>query len=123
MKKPRLYCAKCRAVHDDVCPKKPKHGWHRHVKSKPGRGKGWSKRRKVVFEKNNYLCQICLIQGKITPVDLHGPNHGVCDHIIALTLGGLDEDSNLQTICQTCNKIKIRQDQMVLAKNGKINDV
>lgn len=74
-----------------------------------GKGRGghkWRVRRERIFKRDKYLCQICLTAGRLTPVQLHGPEHGVCDHIKPLGKGGSDDDSNLQTICQACDKAK-----------------
>jgi len=69
-------------------------------------GRPWQRKRERVFKRDKYLCQICLQAGIINPVDLHGPNHGVCDHIKPKSRGGDDSESNLQTICQRCDKVK-----------------
>lgn len=78
-----------------------------------GRGRGgskWRTRRQRIFERDKYLCQICLADGQLTPVELHGPRHGVCDHRIPTAEGGTDHDSNLQTICQDCDRTKTGQE-------------
>lgn len=57
-----------------------------------------------------YLCQICKASGKTTPVELSGSRGGILDHIVSTGEGGTDEDSNLQTICQCCDKIKTAEE-------------
>jgi 5-methylcytosine-specific restriction protein A len=74
-----------------------------------GQGRGgrpWRRKRERIFKRDKYLCQICFANGKLTPVSLHGPTAGICDHKVALTHGGTDDDDNLQTICKACDKKK-----------------
>lgn len=95
----------------------PKHKWNRlaarhqpqEVKVSYGQGRGgrpWRRKRERVFERDKFLCQICLSSGRVTGVELSGPNAGVCDHITPLAEGGTDAEMNLQTICQTCDREK-----------------
>lgn len=86
-----------------------KHGNMAAPVEKWGRGRGgrpWRRTREQVFARDKYLCQICLKAGKLTPVELHGPSAGVCDHRIPLSQGGPDTMDNLQTICQPCDTVK-----------------
>jgi 5-methylcytosine-specific restriction protein A len=54
--------------------------------------------RKYVLERDNYQCRSC---GKTAAeAKLH------IDHIIPLARGGMDDISNLQTLCQRCNQRK-----------------
>lgn len=81
--------------------------------SRKGSGRGgskWRAKRQRVFERDGYLCQRCLRAGVLTSVELHGPKHGVCDHRLALAEGGADDDSNLETICQPCDREKSQQE-------------
>lgn len=74
-----------------------------------GKGRGgrtWSNLRKRIFERDKYLCQMHLAEGKIQPVSLHGENAGICDHIKPISQGGTDEQNNLQTLCKRCDTIK-----------------
>lgn len=66
-----------------------------------GRGRGWAKRRRVVFVRDNYTCQLCR---KVT-------NRPECDHIKPLVAGGSDELSNLQTLCPPCHQAKTAADR------------
>lgn len=78
-----------------------------------GKGRGgrpWMRRRERIFKRDKYLCQIHLKQGKYISVDLHGINAGICDHVIPLSQGGSDNDSNLQTICKACDKVKTQNE-------------
>jgi 5-methylcytosine-specific restriction protein A len=100
--KPPRFCASCRQVHAGKCPKqKP---WQGSGKGRGGRP--WRRKRKRVFERDLYLCQRCKRKGKLTPVELHGPNAGVCDHIKPLAQGGTDDEENLEAICKACDKEK-----------------
>lgn len=107
-KKPASWCSKCRTVHKDgVCPKRKPFERKRVRGKQSGRGgRKWQRTREFIFNRDRFLCQICLSKGIYTAVELHGSNHGVCDHIIPLTQGGTDDHNNLQTICQACDKIK-----------------
>ncbi len=55
--------------------------------------------RKFVFERNNYQCQSC------NKTDLTTKTLQV-DHIIPLAQGGANDLSNLQTLCEKCNREK-----------------
>lgn len=69
-------------------------------------GRPWQRTRKRIFERDKYLCQTCLDKGLYQSVSLHGDGFGVCDHIVAKAFGGPDDDSNLQTLCQSCSNRK-----------------
>lgn len=105
--KPAKYCSRCRAVHKDECPNKPK-AWIKKKGQKSGRGgRPWERKRKRIFERDMYQCQLCP-----AIVDLHGERHGICDHIINQAQGGSDEEDNLQTLCQRCSNAKTHQESM-----------
>ena len=104
IKSPR-WCASCKAPHDGDCPKRVAWVKPAHVKSGRG-GRPWARKRAAIFIRDHYLCQLCLHKGLLTAVDLHGSNAGVCDHKVPLAQGGTDDDENLQTICQSCDKEK-----------------
>ena len=69
-------------------------------------GRQWRKLRERIFIRDRFVCQICKAKGKLTAIELHGPNYGVCDHIVPISQGGSDDPINLQTICQRCDKTK-----------------
>lgn len=107
------WCSRCRVVHNERCPNAPK--WEKKVSAVPKSGRGgrpWQRKRKRVFERDGYMCQIHLKRGDIKVVTLHGKNHGVCDHIVPLEEGGSDDESNLQTICQCCDKEKTQLESL-----------
>lgn len=49
------------------------------------------------------LCVECKKAGRVTLAT-------VPDHIVALTNGGEDSESNLQSLCDECHRIKTAQD-------------
>jgi len=55
--------------------------------------------RKYVFARDQYQCRGC------TVIDVTGKSL-VIDHIIPLSKGGVNDLSNLQTLCDQCNQIK-----------------
>jgi len=65
----------------------------RHYRLK---GEIWQSIRMRIFARDLYVCQYCRKSG----VDLE------CDHIIPLSGGGSNEDSNLTTACAQCNRSK-----------------
>ncbi|NHO64634.1 HNH endonuclease [Aestuariicella hydrocarbonica] len=98
--KPKRWCPRCRAVHDDKCPDAPV--WQKPVHQKSGRGgRPWRRKRHETFEEDGYQCREC---GRI--VTLHGALAGICDHIVPLCEGGTDTKSNRQTLCKPCSDQK-----------------
>lgn len=104
-----------------MCPSLPKaHTNHvsapNHADSLPktwGQGRGgsrWQAKRVRVFERDKYLCQICLAKGILTPVLLHGKGAGICDHKVPKSEGGTDDIDNLQTTCKPCSDIKTQEE-------------
>lgn len=88
---------------DTPCPECPTHGWQpdkiRGSTTERGYGASWRKLRARILRRDNYLCQPCKRQGKLT-----GANE--VDHIINKERGGTDKDDNLQSICGDCHKAK-----------------
>lgn len=74
-------------------------------KSRHERGYGyeWSKRRKVVLQRDGYLCQRCKRAGRITAAN-------IVDHIIPKAEGGTDDYDNLQVICNKCHQLKTAEE-------------
>ncbi|WP_250519629.1 HNH endonuclease [Caballeronia sp. NCTM1] len=56
----------------------------------------WSATRQRIFKRDAYTCQYCGTTERTLEVD----------HIVARSLGGSDEDSNLTTSCRPCNRAK-----------------
>lgn len=66
---------------------------------KPRKRKIFSKAvRKRVYDKSNGCCELCGEKIKRENMTL--------DHIVPLTLGGADEEENLQCACKPCNSFK-----------------
>lgn len=78
-------------------------GWSKWQggKSDTERGYGWSwrKLRKQVLERDCYLCQECLRNGRTT-------EGNQVDHIKQKAQGGTDDMENLQTLCKPCHEVK-----------------
>lgn len=106
-RKAQRWCPRCSTPHNagQDCPKREPWTTGRKV----GTGRGgyrWRKIRQRIFERDDFLCQEHLRQGKLVPVELSGTNHGVCDHIVPKAEGGTDAHENLQTLCQACSAAK-----------------
>jgi hypothetical protein len=56
----------------------------------------WEKVRNSIFKRDHYTCQYCGATG----CDLE------CDHVVPISRGGGNEDSNLTTACYSCNRSK-----------------
>ncbi len=54
--------------------------------------------RNYVFNRDNYQCKSCGKSNKQTTLNI--------DHIIPLAKGGSNDMSNLQTLCEQCNRKK-----------------
>lgn len=81
---------------------------------------GWSHMRNKILERDDFTCLKC---GKCPTSEKHygidnaqvwiQPDRSklVVDHILPIALGGDEYDpSNLQTLCQDCNKVKTAED-------------
>ena len=67
-----------------------------------GQGRGgrpWRRKREAVMKRDQYLCQLCKKQGRITEAT-------EMDHIVNVAEGGTDEESNLQALCTPCHDAK-----------------
>lgn len=75
------------------------------------KSKEWKRLRLQVLQRDNYLCQHCLIDGKLIPAN-------VVDHVIPvkedwnLTL----EINNLQVLCASCHNKKTNDDKKKYSK-------
>jgi 5-methylcytosine-specific restriction endonuclease McrA len=91
---PGTYCAR----HAKTSPAAVR-SKQRHAARDPKRfGEGWSRKSKLVLERDGYQCQIGLpgCTGRAT----------TADHIIAVAKGGSNDVSNLQAACRHCNSVK-----------------
>lgn len=74
----------------------------------------WSHLRIKIFKRDNNTCKNCNQQRS------NGNLH--LDHIIALSLGGsMWDESNLQTLCHGCHRIKTKEDKGKIALYKKQN--
>lgn len=75
--------------------------WHDGSKTTTERGYGyaWQKLRKLVLQRDAYLCQECYKKQKLTPAT-------DVDHIKPKSAGGTDDQDNLQSLCKSCHEIK-----------------
>lgn len=67
-----------------------------------GKGRGgrpWRRKRDAVMRRDQYLCQPCKQQGRITEAT-------EVDHIVNVAEGGSDDEANLQAICTECHGVK-----------------
>lgn len=90
-------------------------GWQRHQQGKSssqrGYGSQWRKLRMLVMERDKWLCQPCLQQGRPTPAY-------AVDHIVNKAEGGTDSPSNLQAICRPCHQAKTQQEASQARQRG-----
>lgn len=82
-----------------------KHGWSddRGTAHQRGYGKAWERLRKWVLIRDDYLCQPCKADGRLTQASQ-------VDHITPKAQGGTDDESNLQAICGHCHTRKTQQE-------------
>ena len=86
---------------------------HRSHAEQWGQGRGgrpWERLRERVFMRDKFLCQPHLRKGELVPVELHGSNAGICDHVIPLAEGGLTRMDNLECSCKGCSATKTAQE-------------
>lgn len=75
-----------------------------------GYGAQWDNLRKQVLKRDNYLCQECQREGRLTPLGVRPRDHAV-DHIEAKAKGGTDAMTNLQSLCAPCHDRKTARDE------------
>lgn len=74
--------------------------WPTTPPAQRGYGYSWTKLRKRILERDNYLCQPCLLEKGI----VHPASE--VDHKIPKSQGGTDDDENLWAINSQCHKDK-----------------
>jgi len=67
-------------------------------KTRLGRGSISRDLRDMIWQRDEYTCQFC--------GQKPGSNDLTIDHLIPLSLGGLDESTNYVTCCRSCNQLK-----------------
>ncbi|MGS0941563.1 HNH endonuclease [Pseudomonas luteola] len=71
--------------------------------AKPGlSGRPWRRKREQILIRDCYTCQSCGLVTKELEVD----------HIIGRASGGSDDDSNLQSLCIPCHKLKTQKESL-----------
>ncbi|AMO58595.1 HNH endonuclease [Endozoicomonas montiporae] len=100
---------------------KTESGWQKRQsrqgnRHKRGYGSAWEKLRKQALQRDSYLCQSCMREGRIEPGN-------IVDHIINKASGGTDELSNLQTLCRRCHAVKTgREGARATARGRGVNE-
>lgn len=73
--------------------------WPTTSRHSRGYGTAWDKLRAFILQRDKYLCQACLKQGRAKQ-----GNH--VDHITPKAKGGTDDAANLQVLCEPCHTAK-----------------
>lgn len=74
--------------------------WSRESRHARGYGAAWDKLRLRILARDKHLCQPCKREGRTRA-------GRIVDHIKAKAHGGTDDPTNLQVICDECNKAKV----------------
>ena len=103
------YCKSCGRVFKDsdfkLCPY-----CGNKLSTRTGRQPIPRKLRHQVFQRDNYRCRECGATNKQTRLHV--------DHIVPVAKGGTNDLSNLQTLCEACNRAKYTDEWV----GGKINN-
>ncbi len=73
-----------------------------------------------VWIRDQGFCQICLRQGRLTPLKKPAKlphERGYVDHVRARKQGGSDHESNLQLTCKLCHDIKSNEEKKAQRRN------
>ena len=69
------------------------------------------------MKRDDFTCQLCGVMPDEMPIDYDGKwaitvsmDILIVDHIVSRRSGGDHNPDNLQCLCETCNKKKIKQD-------------
>lgn len=76
---------------------------HSVAETQRTRGSAWVKIRQRVLLRDRGLCVACRAQGLVTVAT-------EVDHIVPLSEGGGDNESNLQSLCKPCHDAKSAED-------------
>ena len=68
------------------------------------RGRPWERIRQRVLQRDDYLCVECLKAGRVELAR-------EVDHIVPLHKGGIDAESNLQSLCFACHQTKSEREE------------
>lgn len=82
----------------------------KHWGYQKGTNYGFENTKAMVLNRDDYTCQHCKGKRKDSKLEVH--------HIIFLSQGGSDEESNLITLCHTCHKT-LHSGKIKLKLNGK----
>ena len=94
---------------------KSKGGWKgKGSRHQRGYGTAWDKLRLHILQRDAYLCQACLKANRPTEA-----TH--VDHIMPKSIGGTDDEGNLQSLCQTCHAEKTAA-EAVKARGSSIKE-
>lgn len=63
-------------------------------------------RRRMVFERDDWTCQLCGISVRPRRHAANEPDEATIDHIVPLAMGGAHTAENMQTACRRCNSLK-----------------
>ena len=85
-------------------PKPRESGWARWQQrngnvTRRGYGRAWQKLRDMVLKRDGYLCRVCKQAGRLTRASS-------VDHIKPKSRGGDNAMTNLQSLCDTCHRLK-----------------
>lgn len=69
----------------------------------------WSKVRDKIMRRDQWLCQTCLSNGRLTEAK-------EVDHVKPLSLGGTDAADNLQALCKQCHGRKTAKESAAARK-------
>lgn len=78
----------------------------------------WPSIRSKIIKRDNYTCKHCGWHPEIKGEAYWAHDAAfVVDHIVPIAMNGLEwDESNMQTLCIKCNKIKTKQDMADIAK-------
>ena len=77
----------------------------------------WDQRRRRVYERDNYTCQNCGIEGgPAGDAELHA------HHVVPLEKEGSNELSNLKTLCAKCHEAVHQDEAMARTADASVRD-